>query len=75
MLQHRQALAPSPSSASSDATLASQASGVKFGRAARVGALGVAAGFPQASVKGNVLSASSRCHLSPWVCVLPIISY
>ncbi|DBB11583.1 hypothetical protein WJX82_010561 [Trebouxia sp. C0006] len=51
-LQHRQALLPSGSSASSDSSLLSQQSGVKFGRAARVGALGVAAGGPPAPQRG-----------------------
>ena len=54
-LQHRQALRPSGSSASSDSSLLSQQSGLKFGRAARVGALGVAAEGPLAPQRGTVL--------------------
>ena len=54
-LQHRQALLPSGSSASSDSSLLSQQSGVKFGRAARVGALGVAAGGGPAPQRSTML--------------------
>ncbi len=62
-LQHRQALLPSGSSASSDSSLLSQQSGVKFGRAARVGALGVAAGAPLAPQRGTVLQGLHK-HIS-----------
>lgn len=62
-LQHRQALLPSGSSASSDSSLLSQQSGVKFGRAARVGALGVAAGGPPAPQRGTVVKGLHK-HIS-----------
>jgi len=65
-LQHRQALLPSGSSASSDSSLLSQQSGVKFGRAARVGALGVAAGGGPAPQRGTVVKGLHK-HISTFV--------
>ncbi len=62
-LQHRQALLPSGSSASSDSSLLSQQSGVKFGRAARVGALGVAAGGGAAPQRGTLVKGLHK-HIS-----------
>lgn len=62
-LQHRQSLGAA--SGSSDSSLPSQKSGVKFGRAARVGALGVAAPqapptYPQAPQRGRLASRNSH---------------
>jgi len=65
-LQHRQALLPSGSSASSDSSLLSQQSGVKFGRAARVGALGVADGGSPAPQRGTVVKGLHK-HISTFV--------
>ena len=60
-LQHRQSLDTAGSS--SDSSLPSQKSGIKFGRAARVGALGVAAqpptSQPQAQQRGTATAQKS----------------
>ena len=65
-LQHRQSLGAA--SGSSDSSLPSQKSGVKFGRAARVGALGVAAPqapptYPQAPQRGIGLPQGTQLCL------------
>ena len=73
-LQHRESLGAA--NGSSDSSLPSQKSGVKFGRAARVAALGVAAtppaSQPQASQKGILYSNCSmqvaRLHAAAQVC-------
>ncbi|KAL3160635.1 hypothetical protein ABBQ32_010559 [Trebouxia sp. C0010 RCD-2024] len=73
-LQHRQSLGTAGSS--SDSSLPSQKSGIKFGRAARVGALGVAAkppaSQPQAQQRGcgepHVTPYTPDLHIQvPWL--------
>ena len=69
-VQHRESLGAA--SGSSDSSLPSQKSGVKFGRAARVAALGVAATppapQPQAPQRGRLDSRKSQV---PPACVIP----